>query len=102
MIEGLVAGRVWSSAERRVDKAGRPYCVTKIRVLSADSDGVLVNLIAFDASVCESLSHAREGDAISVSGALTPKIWTDKQGTTKPALDMVAHRVLRIGDAPAF
>ena len=42
MIEGLVAGRVWSSAERRVDKAGRPYCVAKLRVLGADSEGVLV------------------------------------------------------------
>ena len=90
MIEGLVAGRVWSSAERRVDKAGRPYCVAKLRVLGADSEGVLVNLIAFDTDVCDSLLRTHEGDAISVTGALTPKVWTDKQGITKPALDMVA------------
>lgn len=102
MIEGLVAGRVWSSAERRVDKAGRPYCVAKLRVLGADSEGVLVNLIAFDSDVCDSLLRTHEGDAISVTGALTPKVWTDKQGITKPALDMVAHRILRMGDGQHF
>lgn len=99
MIEGLVAGRIWSSAEHRVDKAGRPYCVAKIRVTGTDSEGILVNLIAFDPVVCESLFLVREGDAISVSGAITPKVWTDKQGNTKPAIDMVAHRVLHLGES---
>jgi len=29
-----------------------------------------------------------------LAGALTPKVWTDKQGNTRPALDMVATQVL--------
>ena len=96
MIEGLVAGRVWSSAERRLDKTGRAFCVAKLRLVGADSDGLLVNLIAFDQAVCESLFQLREGDAVAVSGALTPKVWLDKQGNAKPALDMVAHRLLSL------
>jgi len=28
------------------------------------------------------------------SGELTPKVWTDKNGEARPALDMVAHAVL--------
>lgn len=96
MIDGLVAGRLWSAAERRVDKAGKSYTVARLRVTGVDVDGVLVNLIAFDPRVCELLHDAQEGEAVSVSGALTPKVWTDKQGNTKPALDMVVHRVLMV------
>ena len=35
-----------------------------------------------------------DADAIAVSGALTPKVWTDKQGNTKPSIDMVVNHVL--------
>jgi hypothetical protein len=31
-----------------------------------------------------------------MTGALTPKVWTDKQGNTRPALDMIATNVLAI------
>jgi single-stranded DNA-binding protein len=96
MIEGLVSGRVWSAAERRLDKTGKTFCVAKLRVATADSDGLLVNLIAFDSNVCESLLPLREGDALAVTGALTPKVWLDKQGNAKPVVDMVAHRVLHL------
>jgi single-stranded DNA-binding protein len=96
IIDGLVAGRLWSAAERRVDKAGKSYTVARLRVTGVDIEGVLVNLIAFDPQVCECLHDAQEGEAVSVSGALTPKVWTDKQGNTKPALDMVVHRVLMV------
>jgi hypothetical protein len=96
MIEGLVSGRIWSAAEHRADKTGRPYCVAKMRVVNGDSEAVLVNLIAFDPGVCEQLFRLYEGDAISVSGSLTPKVWMDKQGNAKPVLDMVAHRVLHL------
>jgi hypothetical protein len=39
----------------------------------------------------------RDGDSVSAAGSLNPKVWTDKQGNTKPALDLVAHRVLSSG-----
>jgi hypothetical protein len=29
-----------------------------------------------------------------LSGALTPKVWTDREGNARPALDLVAHAVL--------
>ena len=31
---------------------------------------------------------------MSISGALTPKAWTDRNGEVKPSLDMVAHALL--------
>ena len=35
-----------------------------------------------------------QADSISISGTLTPKIWTDKTGATRPSLDIVAQAVL--------
>ena len=35
-----------------------------------------------------------DGDSVSLSGALTPKVWTDRDGHARPALDLVAHGLL--------
>jgi hypothetical protein len=35
-----------------------------------------------------------DGDAVSLAGSLSPKVWSDKQGNAKPALDLVASRVI--------
>ena len=35
-----------------------------------------------------------DGDAVALSGSLTPKVWTDKQGNHRPSLDMIAVHVL--------
>lgn len=43
---------------------------------------------------CTALLALAEGDSVALSGSLTPKTWTDKEGNTRPALDLVAHQVL--------
>jgi single-stranded DNA-binding protein len=35
-----------------------------------------------------------DGDSLSISGALTPKAWTDRNGEVKRSLDIVAHALL--------
>ncbi len=35
-----------------------------------------------------------DGDAVSMAGTITPKVWTDKDGVAHPALDIVAHQIL--------
>ena len=35
-----------------------------------------------------------DGDSVAIAGELTPKVWTDKHGEAKPALDLVAHKVM--------
>ena len=40
------------------------------------------------------MASSNDGDSVSLTEALTPKTWIDKQGNAKPALDMVAHGVL--------
>ena len=34
------------------------------------------------------------GDSLAVAGSITPKVWTDREGQHRPALDMVVSRVL--------
>ncbi len=94
MIDGLVAGRLMGDASRRVDKAGRTYMVARVLARNKADEEFIVNVIAFDETACGALLALADGDALSLAGALTPKVWTDKQGVVRPSLDMVATRVL--------
>ena len=94
MIDGLVAGRLYGEAERRTDKAGKAYSLAKVRASTAEGEVLFVNVIAFDDDLCTSLHRLRDGDSVALSGSLNPRVWTDKQGNARPALDMVAHRLI--------
>ena len=94
MIDGLVAGRLYGEAERRTDKAGKAYSLAKVRAAAAEGEVLFVNVIAFDDDLCTSLHRLRDGDSVALSGSLNPRVWTDKQGNARPALDMVAHRLI--------
>ncbi len=100
MIDGLVAGRLYGAAERRLDKANKPFVVCKVRAASADGEMLFVNVIAFDEGTAALLLALADGESVALSGSLTPRVWTDKQGNTRPSLDMVAHRVLTARDVP--
>lgn len=65
-----------------------------VRTPMADGDTLFVSVIAFDGKVCDSLLALDDGDSVSLSGTLTPKVWVDKHGTAKASADMVAHAVL--------
>ena len=97
MIDGLVAGRLMGDASRRVDKAGRTYMVARVLARNRADEEFIVNVIAFDDAACAALLALADGDALSLAGALTPKVWTDKQGVVRPSLDLIAHRVMAVG-----
>lgn len=94
MIDGLIAGKIVGDPEQRRGKGETPFVVAKVRASTNDGDSVLVNVIAFEAAPSDALLALRDGDTVAMAGSLTPKVWTDKQGNTRPALDMVAQRVL--------
>ena len=94
MIDGLVAGRLYGEADRRTDKAGKAYSLAKVRAATAEGEVLFVNVIAFDDDLCASLHRLHDGDSVALSGSLNPRVWTDKQGNARPALDMVAHRLI--------
>jgi len=96
MIEGLVTGTLVGMAEQRQGKNDSAFVVAKVKAAPGDGESLIVNVIAFAAEACAALLALDEGDTLALSGALSPKVWTDKQGNTRPALDMVASQVLTV------
>ena len=99
MIDALVAGRLMGEASRRVDKTGRGYVVARVLARNRADEEFIVNVIAFDDAPGKALLGLTDGDAVSLAGGLTPKVWTDKQGVVRPSLDMVVARVMSVHDA---
>lgn len=98
MIDGLIAGRLMGDASRRVDKAGRSYSVARVLARNKADEEFIVNVIAFDAAAGAALLALGDGDALSLTGSLTPKVWTDKQGNHRPSLDLIASQVISVHD----
>lgn len=94
MIDALIQGHVYGQPAQRTSKTGSTFVTAKMRVASGDGESTFVNVICFDADTCAALVALGDGDAVAMAGPLTPKVWTDKQGTAKPALDIVCHHLL--------
>lgn len=94
MIDGLVAGKLYGTAASRIGSSGKTFVTAKVRAAAGDGEAIFVNVIAFDDAAKSALLALGDGDSVSLAGSLTPKVWTDRNGDAKPALDMVAHAVL--------
>lgn len=94
MIDALIAGRLYGQAEERAGQSESAFVTCKLRVPTDDGNTIFCNVIAFDDEVRHALLALTDGDSVALSGALTPKVWTDKQGNARPALDLIAHAVL--------
>ena len=94
MIDALVSGRLYGRAEERAGQNGSAFVTCKVRATASDGDTIFCNVIAFDDQVRHVLLCLDDGDSVALSGALTPKVWTDRQGNARPALDLIAHAVL--------
>jgi single-stranded DNA-binding protein len=94
MIDALIAGRLYGHAEERTGQSESAFVTCKVRVTTGDGNTIFCNVIAFDDQVRHALLALEDGDSVTLSGALTPKVWTDKQGNARPALDLIAHAVL--------
>ena len=94
MIDGLIAGRIYGKPTERTSKTGKPFAIAKVRAATGEGESMFINVIAFDTAPCTALLALGDGDSVALTGSLTPKTWTDKEGNTRPALDLVAHQVL--------
>lgn len=96
MIEALITGTLTGLAEQRQGKNDTTFVLAKVKATPGEGESLIVNVIAFAPEACAALLALDEGDTLALTGALTPKVWTDKQGNTRPALDLVASQVLTV------
>ena len=94
MIDGLIAGRLYGTASERTGQNNTQFVTAKVLAAGGDGEPLFVNVIAFAGPAMTALLALDDGDSVALAGSLTPKVWTDKNGDTRPALDMVAHGVL--------
>ena len=94
MIDALISGKLYGAPAQRTSKTGKPFALAKVRAAAGDGESVFVNVIAFDDAPVAALLALGDGDSVALSGSLTPKTWTDKEGNARPGLDLVAHQVL--------
>jgi len=94
MIDALISGRMYGRADERSGQGGSLYVTCKVRATTDEGDTLMCNVIAFNDHVRNTLLALEDGESVALSGALTPKVWTDKQGKTRPAVDLIAHAVL--------
>jgi single-stranded DNA-binding protein len=94
MVDGLIAGKMYGTAQSRTGQSGKTFVTAKVRAASGDGESLFVNVIAFDDKANAALLALDDGDSVALAGTLTPNVWTDKNGEARPALDMVAHGVL--------
>lgn len=94
MIDGLIGGKLHGKPVQRTGQSGRPFVTCKVRTSTGGEAVLFVNVIAFSERVGAILLALDDGDSVSLSGPLTPKVWTDSKGESRPVLDMVAHAAL--------
>ena len=94
MIDCLISGKLHGQPSKRTSRNGNGFVTCKVRAAAGDGEALFANIIAFSPEVCAGLMALNEGDAVAVCGELTPKVWQDKSGNARPALDMVAHGLL--------
>ncbi|CAM5539810.1 single-stranded DNA-binding protein [Eoetvoesiella caeni] len=94
MIDALIAGKLYGAPKQGTGKTGNTYTTAKVKAAAGNGETLLCSVICFDEKAQAALLALDDGDSIAVSGALTPKVWTDKAGDTRPALDLVCHAVL--------
>lgn len=96
MIDALITGKIHGTPMRRTGSSGKPFTVCKVRAPLSDNEVIFVSVIAFSVSVGDALLALGEGDSVSLTGSIVPKVWQPTTGAPKPTLDMVASAILTI------
>jgi len=93
MIDALIEGRLHRKPGERIAKNGNRFVTCKVRAVTHEGEASFVDVISFQAPVVTALLSLDDGDAVAVSGELTLKVWTDREGTARPSAGLLAHRV---------
>lgn len=94
MIDGLISGRLVGASQARTGQGGRRFVTAKLRVPASDGGVVFASVITFSQSTGDALLALEEGDSVTLTGSVVPRVWTDSHGEPRAALDVKAHAAL--------
>ena len=94
MIDALIIGRLHGKPQARQSRTGNPFVTAKVRTPLPNGEVLFVNVIAWRDSVQAALLALDDGDAVALSGELTPKLWHPERGEPRIQCDLTAHAVL--------
>ncbi len=94
MIDALLSGRLAADPKAGTASNGNRYATARVLVTTGGEDRLSVSVIAFHADTVAGLLALAKDDAVTLAGELTPKVWTDKEGTARPSADLKAHALL--------
>ena len=78
MIDAGISGKLIRDPMTKTGPSGTPYCNFRWTVFVGEESPVLVSGMAFN-DAAQRIGKLAKGDALSVTGALKPSQWADKQ-----------------------
>ncbi len=93
MIRALISGELVATPQERIGKTGKPFALARVSVPQGEDGRVFCSVIAFHDDAVARLLQLKAGAAVSLAGTLKVSTWQAKDGTTRPALDLVADEV---------
>lgn len=94
MISALISGKLIVAPTKRVGQSGKEFTTATIAASSGNGEDVMVSVIAFSTDAQAALGALGKGEGVAVTGKATPKVFTGKDGQSKPALDLVVEVVM--------
>ena len=93
MIRALISGELVATPQERTGKTGRPFALARASVPQGEGERVFCSVIAFQDEAVARLLQLKAGASVALAGTLKASTWQGKDGTTRPALDLVADEV---------
>jgi len=97
-IHVLLTGILHKNAVSRISQNGNAYVTCSVRV-EQDGQTIWANVICFDEAAQAELLRLNAGDALSVQGKATPKVYM-KDEEARPSLQVTATGVLALQPKP--
>lgn len=93
-IHALITGVLHKDPVARISQTGNQYVTCTLRV-EQDGQTVWANVICFDDAAQAELLRLAAGDALSIQGKATPKVYM-KDDEARPSLQVTASAVLAL------
>jgi len=93
MIRALVAGELVANPQERTGKTGKIFALARLSVPQGEGGRVFCSVICFEDAAVARLLQLKSGASVALAGTLKVSTWTAKDGTARPALDLMADEV---------